>query len=89
MVTHWSSPLKEVAMTASSKKYDIERAVMAGLGLPDRYSHTVVRRLWPNHYRVNVYCYTGEQGFVKKRKICHSYFVTSKKGVLTFDPPLV
>lgn len=75
-------------MTTSVKnrKRDIENAIMAGVGMPDRFSHLVVKRLWANHYRANVYCYMGECGVVRRVKISHSFFVRALKDKIVFDP---
>jgi len=71
----------------ANRKREIELAVLAN-GLPDRFSHLVVKRLWPKHYRVNVYSFTGEPGVVVRRKIVHSYFVKIIGGKPVFDPIL-
>jgi hypothetical protein len=77
-----------MATSVKNRKREIENEIMAGLGMPDRFSHVVVKRLWSNHYRANVYCYTGEFGVVRRRKISHSYFVRALKDRLVFDPAL-
>jgi hypothetical protein len=71
-----------------SNKRQIENEILSGLGVPERFSHIVVKRLWSNHYRANVYCYWGEPGYVKRRMISHSYFVRALKDRFVFDPQL-
>lgn len=72
--------------SVKNRKRDIESEIMGGVGVPDRFSHFVVKRLWANHYRANVYCYMGECGVVRRVKISHSFFVRALKDTLVFDP---
>ena len=51
----------------------IRSQVLRGLGRPGARLRVVVRPLWENHYRVNVY--TGTDG--PSALIAHSYFVTT------------
>ena len=37
-----------------SNKRQIENEILSGLGVPERFSHIVIKRLWSNHYRANV-----------------------------------
>jgi hypothetical protein len=76
-----------MATSVKDRKREIERNVLSTLGLPDRFSHVVVRRLWTNHYRINVYAFWGE-GFVKKLRITDSFFVTVRKDQHKYSPEL-
>ena len=73
---------------SKGRKREIETTILSGPSLPDRFSHVVVKRLWANNYRANVYSFTGESGVVARRRIAVSYFVRALKDKLVFDPPL-
>jgi hypothetical protein len=61
--------------------------VIRALGKPDDLRAVMVRRLWGNCYRVNVF--TGAD--VVSGTIAHSYFLTTDGGeaVLTSSPVIV
>jgi len=69
-------------------KREIKNAVMASIVLPDHFSNIVVIRVWPHHFRVNVYRFSDDQVYVRHKIMVYSYFVKVRNGMLTFDPIL-
>lgn len=75
-----ADPTDVIAQTAA-----VRAAVLAGLGRPPGLYELAVRRLWDQHYRVNVL--VGPDAV--SARIAHSFFVAvAAGGGVTADPPL-
>ena len=72
-------PMKEKQNQDQEKQHNrqldtaIGQQVIATLGQPDDLHKVLVRRLWENHYRVNVFVGADEYS----NKIAHSYFLVA------------
>jgi hypothetical protein len=72
-------PMKEKQAVNLDKQHSrlidaaIGQQVIASLGQPDDLHKVLVRRLWENHYRVNVFVGVDEVS----NKIAHSYFLVA------------
>ncbi len=54
----------------------IGRQVMQTLGQPGDLQRVQVRRLWPDHYRVNIFV----GGDAATAKVAHSFFLVTDSG---------
>jgi hypothetical protein len=65
----------------------IGRHILGILGRPTDPFRVLVRQLWTNHYRANVFIGLD----MSSAKVAHSYFVVvdGEGGIVTADPPII
>lgn len=77
--------------TATDLSEDQERVirlVIARLGRPKNLVRVDAKKLWDNHFRVNVICEMGMDGSLHKLAITESYFVTLAEDGISSNPPI-
>ena len=71
------------------KDQNVAERVLDLLGRPKNLHRVDARKLWDNHYRVNIFCDMDNDAPMGRLRITDSFFVTLTDDGIASEPPIV